>query len=135
MTKVLMISILLISLALAGCAGMSDTGQRTLSGGALGAAGGAIIGAISGSVGLGAAIGGAVGAGGGYLYGKHKESKQESYQQGYKAGQQSQYPPCGAWRKIPPKIAMIIVGPGRGRGRRKSLRSMPFTMHVWRYLK
>ena len=70
---------------------MSDTGQRTLSGGAMGAAGGAIagqtgpasfIGAIAGNAALGAAIGGAAGAGGGYLYGKHKESEKSAYQQG-----------------------------------------------------
>ena len=90
MTKIVIALVIIISLALLGCAGMSQTEQRTLSGGAIGAAGGAIIGAIAGSAGLGAAIGGAVGAGGGYLYGKHKESEQKSYQQGYEAGRQSQ---------------------------------------------
>ena len=54
---------------LAGCAGMSTTEQRTLSGGAIGAGTGAAIGAISGgSAGVGAAVGGAAGALGGYLY-------------------------------------------------------------------
>ena len=74
------------ALATSGCAGMSDTQQRTLTGAAGGAAGGAIIGAIAGNAGLGAAIGGAVGAGGGYLYGKHKESEQNAYNQGVAAG-------------------------------------------------
>jgi osmotically inducible lipoprotein OsmB len=81
------LSMLLIgALAMAGCAGMSQTEQRTLSGGAAGAAGGAIIGAIAGNAGLGAAIGGAVGASGGFLYGKHKESEDRAYQQGVQAG-------------------------------------------------
>ena len=41
------------ALALSGCAGMSDTQQRTLSGAGLGAATGAAIGAFSGSAGTG----------------------------------------------------------------------------------
>ncbi len=52
-----------------GCAGMSTTQQRTLSGGALGAGAGAGIGALTGdNAAAGAAIGGAAGALGGYLY-------------------------------------------------------------------
>jgi len=90
MTKIMISLMIITSLILGGCAGMSQTEQRTLSGGAIGAAGGAIIGAFAGSAGLGAAIGGAVGAGGGYLYGKHKESEQNAYQEGYNAGRQSQ---------------------------------------------
>jgi len=88
--KILLASILVISLALGGCAGMSDTQQRTLSGGAMGAAGGAVIGAIAGDAGLGALIGGAAGATGGFLYGKHKEGEQKAYQQGYQAGRKGQ---------------------------------------------
>ena len=50
--------------SLAGCANMSPTGQRTLSGGAIGAASGAVLGAVvAGSPAVGAAVGGAVGAG------------------------------------------------------------------------
>jgi hypothetical protein len=75
-------SIVVLMVALSGCAGMSETGQRTLTGGAAGAAGGALIGAMAGNAGLGAAIGGAVGAGGGFLYGKSKEAEQAAYQQG-----------------------------------------------------
>ncbi len=75
---------------LVGCAGMSDTQQRTLTGGLGGAAGGAIIGAIAGNAGMGAAIGAAAGTAGGYLYGKHKESEQNAYEQGRRDAQ-SQY--------------------------------------------
>jgi osmotically inducible lipoprotein OsmB len=50
-------------MATAGCANLTPRQQRTLSGGAIGAAGGAALGAITGgSSGLGAAIGGAAGA-------------------------------------------------------------------------
>jgi hypothetical protein len=61
---------LMVALAAGGCAGLSETEQRTLTGGAGGAAAGAVIGALAGNAGLGAAIGGAVGAGGGFLYGR-----------------------------------------------------------------
>jgi len=72
--------------ALSGCAGMSDTEQRTLSGAGIGAAGGTIIGAIAGNAGLGAAIGTAAGAAGGYIYDRHKKAEQSSYDKGYEAG-------------------------------------------------
>ena len=65
MGKSLIVLILVIGLALGGCAGMSQTEQRTLSGGAMG-------------------------AGAGFLYGKHKEGEQRAYQQGYQAGRSSQ---------------------------------------------
>ncbi|MDY0873868.1 YMGG-like glycine zipper-containing protein [Dongia rigui] len=58
----------LLAVSLGACSNMSSTQQRTLSGGAIGAAGGAAIGALSGgSAGMGALIGGAAGAGTGYL--------------------------------------------------------------------
>lgn len=78
------------ALATSGCAGMSQTEQRTLTGGAGGAAAGAVIGALAGNAGLGAAIGGAVGAGGGFLYGKSKEAEQNAYNQGVAAGRAGQ---------------------------------------------
>ena len=60
--RVLILAALVASLA--GCANMSPTGQRALSGGAIGAAGGAVLGTVvGGSPALGAAVGGAVGAG------------------------------------------------------------------------
>ncbi|MGR9109041.1 MAG: YMGG-like glycine zipper-containing protein [Gammaproteobacteria bacterium] len=77
----LFLTFLLIA-SLTGCAGMSDTQQRTLTGGAGGAAAGAVIGAIAGNAGMGAAIGAGAGLVGGYLYGKHKESEQKAYEQG-----------------------------------------------------
>jgi osmotically inducible lipoprotein OsmB len=53
-----------------GCANMTPTQQRALSGGAMGAAGGAALGAIvGGSPALGAAVGGAVGTATGALWG------------------------------------------------------------------
>ncbi len=74
---------------LASCAGMSDTQQRTVTGGMGGAAGGALIGAIAGNAGMGAAIGAAVGTAGGFLYGKHKDSEQKAYEQGRRDAQSS----------------------------------------------
>ena len=73
---------LAIVVALSGCAGMTDTQQRTVTGGVLGAGAGGIIGAISGSAGWGALIGAGVGTAGGFLYGKHKETEDEAYQRG-----------------------------------------------------
>lgn len=59
---------LVLALGLSGCAGMNSTQQRTLSGGAIGAAAGAAGTAITGGcVSCGAALGGAVGAGAGYI--------------------------------------------------------------------
>jgi hypothetical protein len=84
--SILLIAILAIT-GLAGCAGMSDTQQRTVTGGMGGAAGGALIGAMAGNAGMGAAIGAGVGVVGGYLYGKHKESEQSAYEQGKRDAQ------------------------------------------------
>lgn len=55
---------LLLGLAatIAGCSNLNQQQERTLSGGALGAAGGAVIGALSGSWIVGAIVGGAAGA-------------------------------------------------------------------------
>ena len=76
-------------IALGGCAGMSETQQRTLTGGAGGAAGGAVIGAIAGNAGMGAAIGAGAGLLGGFLYGEHENSKRQAYDSGYRVGQQA----------------------------------------------
>jgi hypothetical protein len=84
-TVILMVAIFLV----AGCAGLSDTQQRTGTGAAAGAAAGAVIGSFSGSAGAGAVIGGAVGGAGGYVYDKHIKSKDKAYKDGYEAGKQS----------------------------------------------
>jgi osmotically inducible lipoprotein OsmB len=78
--------VVMVLIAVGGCAGLSETQQRTLTGGTAGAAGGAVIGAIAGNAGLGAAIGAGTGLLGGYLYGQYEEGKQEAYQQGVTAG-------------------------------------------------
>ena len=78
------------ALALSGCSGMSDTQQRTLSGGAIGAAAGAGIVAIAGANPIWGALGGAVvGAAGGYVYDQYEKSKQREYNAGYQAGKKS----------------------------------------------
>jgi len=64
MKRYMIVILLVVSLAVGGCAGLSDTGW-------------------------GAVIGAAAGTAGGYLYGKHKESEQNAYKQGYEAGQKS----------------------------------------------
>jgi len=57
------VAVLVAGLALAGCSGLSDREQRTLTGGAIGAAGGAGVAAVTGgSLLLGSVIGGAAGA-------------------------------------------------------------------------
>ena len=59
--------ILVAAVLLAGCADMTPTQQRALSGTAIGAGGGAVIGAIAGNAGLGAGIGAAAGLAGGLI--------------------------------------------------------------------
>ncbi|MHC1727880.1 MAG: YMGG-like glycine zipper-containing protein [Syntrophobacteraceae bacterium] len=62
------LAVLAVVFLLAGCAGMSSTEQRMLSGGAIGAGAGAAIGAMTGgSPAMGAAIGGAAGVVGGAI--------------------------------------------------------------------
>ena len=67
-TTMLPAAALAIALGLGGCADMSDTSRRTLTGAGAGAAGGALIGSLTGDFGWGALIGAGVGAAGGYLY-------------------------------------------------------------------
>ncbi len=69
------ILIIIVAVLLGGCSGMSYTEQRTLSGGAIGAASGALIGADAGAPGTGAAIGGGAGLLGGYLYDQYQKSQ------------------------------------------------------------
>lgn len=70
MTKTLIV-IPLAAVLLTGCSGMSNTQQKMLSGGAIGAAAGAGITAIAGGNPIWGAVGGAaVGTAGGYLMSK-----------------------------------------------------------------
>jgi uncharacterized membrane protein len=90
MKKMKFIALLTATIFLvAGCAGLSDTQQRTGTGAAAGAAAGAAIGSFYGSAGAGAAIGAAVGGAGGYIYDQHVKSKDKAYKDGYQAGKQS----------------------------------------------
>ena len=73
--KKTVIIVMLAALLMGGCSGMSYTEQRTLSGGAIGAAGGALIGAAAGAPGTGAAIGAGAGLLGGYLYDQYEKSQ------------------------------------------------------------
>jgi hypothetical protein len=72
----------------AGCADMTQTQQRTLTGAAGGAAAGGIIGAIAGNAGMGAAIGAGLGGTGGFLLGRHNEAVNRAYEQGRASGSQ-----------------------------------------------
>lgn len=70
------LTILMTMSMLGGCAGMSRTEQRMLSGGAIGAASGAVIGAATGgSAATGAAIGGAAGVVGGVIVDQYEKSQ------------------------------------------------------------
>jgi uncharacterized membrane protein len=75
-----------LCLAIAGCAGMSDTEQRALTGTAAGAAGGAVVGAIAGNTAMGAAIGAGTGLVGGLVVDKVQKDKEAAYQRGVAAG-------------------------------------------------
>jgi osmotically inducible lipoprotein OsmB len=91
--RIMLVGLVAGIVTLGGCAGMTETEQRTLTGGAAGAAAGAGIGALAGNAGLGAAIGGGAGLGGGFLLGRHHEARQAAYQQGVADGmRQSQQP-------------------------------------------
>ncbi|HXH13964.1 MAG TPA: YMGG-like glycine zipper-containing protein [Alphaproteobacteria bacterium] len=69
MQRLLALFLGLMIVVAVGCANMTPTQQRALSGGAIGAAGGAAVGAIvGGSPALGAAVGGAAGAATGALW-------------------------------------------------------------------
>ena len=73
---------------LAGCADMTQTQQRTVTGGLGGAAVGGLIGAAAGNAGMGAAIGAGLGATGGFLWGRHNEAVNRAYEQGRASGSQ-----------------------------------------------
>jgi osmotically inducible lipoprotein OsmB len=69
MQRATLIALTIVFFGLAGCSGMSNTQQRMLSGGAIGAGSGAVLTGVTGGSVLGSAlIGGALGTGAGYLY-------------------------------------------------------------------
>jgi hypothetical protein len=88
-----MLPVLFSLIPLAGCADMSASQQRMLSGTTGGTAAGAAVGAIAGNAGLGAAIGAGTGLVGSYIYDKHKQSEQRAYEQGFQQGRQQQPQP------------------------------------------
>lgn len=55
-------ALLVLAMSASGCSNLNQQQERTLSGGALGAAGGAVIGALTGGWIVGAIVGGAAGA-------------------------------------------------------------------------
>ncbi len=87
MKKSLVVTVVCAVFLLSGCAGMSDTEQRAVSGAGIGAVGGAVIGALSGSTAMGALIGAGAGLVGGLVVDKVKKDNESAYQKGYEAGQ------------------------------------------------
>jgi osmotically inducible lipoprotein OsmB len=70
-----MVLVVVAAILMGGCSGMSNTEQRVLSGGAIGAGSGALIGWAAGCPACGAAIGGGAGMVGGYVYDQYEKSK------------------------------------------------------------
>lgn len=81
---VVLAALVAVAAGTSGCAGMTSTQQRTLSGAAIGAAGGALIDGSSGAL-----IGAGVGAASGYLWDQHKKSEQRAYDQGKRDASQA----------------------------------------------
>lgn len=75
MKKTMMVLVVALLLPLAGCANMSATEQRVLSGGAIGAGSGAVIGALAGSAAIGAAAGAGAGLLGGFIYDQAQKTR------------------------------------------------------------
>ena len=89
MKKVAIVAFAALFINITGCADLSATQQRTMTGGLGGAAAGAAIGAIAGNAGMGALIGGAAGSAGGFLYGRSKDAQERAFQEGVRQGQNS----------------------------------------------
>jgi Glycine-zipper domain len=81
--------VLTLTALLTGCADLTPTQQRALTGTGIGAAGGAVIGAIAGNAGLGAVIGAGAGLAGGLVVDQVKKNEAAAYQRGYASGRQS----------------------------------------------
>jgi hypothetical protein len=93
--------LLAVPLALAGCAGLSTTEQRALTGTVGGAGVGAVLGAIGGNAGLGAVAGAGAGLGGGLIYDSVKKSEAQAYSEGVAAGRRQ----AGQGRARPPSTS------------------------------
>jgi hypothetical protein len=89
MKKIAILVFAALFINITGCADLSATQQRTMTGGLGGAAAGAAIGAIAGNAGMGALIGGAAGSAGGFLYGRSKDAQERAFQEGVRQGQNS----------------------------------------------
>jgi osmotically inducible lipoprotein OsmB len=63
-----LVVVILTAFSAAGCANLTPTQQRALTGGAAGTAAGAVIGAMAGSAAVGAALGGTTGLAAGALW-------------------------------------------------------------------
>ena len=73
--KKILVFLVVATLVVSSCAGMSTTEQRVLSGTAIGAGGGALVGWAAGSPAVGAAVGAGAGALGGLIYDQFEKSR------------------------------------------------------------
>ena len=89
MKKITILVFAALFINVTGCADLSATQQRTMTGGLGGAAAGAAIGAMAGNAGMGALIGGAAGSTGGFLYGRSRDAQDRAFQEGLRQGQSS----------------------------------------------
>jgi len=80
---------LVLFLSVAGCADLTPTQQRAMTGTGIGAAGGAVIGAMAGNAGMGALAGAGAGLIGGLAVDQVRRNEAAAYQRGVNSGRQS----------------------------------------------
>ena len=80
---------LALLLPVVGCADLTPTQQRAMTGTGIGAAGGAVIGARAGNAGMGALAGAGAGLIGGLVVDQVKRNEAAAYQRGVNSGRQS----------------------------------------------
>ena len=80
---------LALLLPVVGCADLTPTQQRAMTGTGIGAAGGAVIGAMAGHAGMGALAGAGAGLIGGLVVDQVKRNEAAAYQRGVNSGRQS----------------------------------------------
>lgn len=78
-----------LTLLLAGCADLTPTQQRAMTGTVAGAGIGAIAGSMGGNAGLGAAAGAGAGLMGGLIWDQHRRAEDRAFQQGMAAGRRA----------------------------------------------